>query len=289
MEEYPKEILKAIKKMQKGEITEFYVYKNIAKRVKDPENKKILNLIAIQEKEHSNIWKEYTKKDIKANRVKVFFYSVMNFFLGYTFTLKIMENRENQAHSTYSKIAEYIPEALKIAKEEIEHEQKLIAMLDEESLKYVGSIVLGLNDALVELSGALAGLTFALADARLISVTGLITGIAASLSMASSEYLSSKAEGKSNALKSSFYTGTTYIITVIILILPYLLISNNKFLSLGIMLLSVFLIILFFNYYISVAKNLPFKKRFFQMVIISFTVALISFGIGFFVSKVFGI
>ena len=128
-----------------------------------------------------------------------------------------------------------------------------------------------------------------MADPTIIVVSGLITGIAASLSMASSEYLSAKTEGKPDALKSALYTGIAYIITVAILILPYLLLGNNKFLALGIMLTSVVLIILVFNYYISVAKDLPFKKRFFQMTAISLTVAAISFGIGYLINIIFGI
>jgi VIT1/CCC1 family predicted Fe2+/Mn2+ transporter len=140
-------------------------------------------------------------------------------------------------------------------------------------------MVLGLNDALVELSGTLAGLTFAFQDTKLISLSGLITGIAASLSMAASEYLSSKADGEENAFKSSIYTGVAYIITVIILVLPYLLLSN-PFIALGIMIGAVIMIIFVFNLYISVAKNLNFKKRFFQMAAISLGVALLSFFIG---------
>ena len=68
-------------------------------------------------------------------------------------------------------------------------------MIREKQLDYVGSIVLGLNDALVELTGALAGLTLALQNTRLIAIAGLITAIAASFSMAASEYLSNKSDG----------------------------------------------------------------------------------------------
>ena len=50
-------------------------------------------------------------------------------------------------------------------------------------LEYMGSVVLGLNDALVEFTGALAGFTLALSDSRLTALTGSITGIAAALSI----------------------------------------------------------------------------------------------------------
>jgi VIT1/CCC1 family predicted Fe2+/Mn2+ transporter len=86
--------------------------------------------------------------------------------------------------------------------------QKLISLIDEERLKYVSSMVLGLNDALVELTGALTGLTLALQNPRLIAIVGFITGIAASMSMAASEYLSTKQEDtEKNPLKASVYTG----------------------------------------------------------------------------------
>ncbi len=47
--------------------------------------------------------------------------------------------------------------------------------------------------------------------------------------------------------------------------------------------MNALVVILFFTFYISVAKGIPFKKRFVEMVIISFGVAALAFVIGFFV------
>ena len=285
----PDKIRKQIIIMQKGEITEHFVYKNIAKRVKNPQNKAILEQISNDELGHYELWTSFLKTPAKPCRWKIMGYGIISFFLGYTFTLKIMERGEERAQINYNEISKYVPDAKRIALDEDAHEKELINLLDEERLNYVGSMVLGLNDALVELTGALAGLTFAISDTRLISLSGLITGIAASFSMAASEYLSAKADGRKDAFKSAIYTGIAYIITVAILIMPYLLIQDNRFLALGIMLASVVLIIFFFNYYISVAKDLNFKKRFFQMIIISLGVAALSFLIGTVVKIVLGI
>ena len=84
-------------------------------------------------------------------------------------------------------------------------------------------MVLGLNDALVELTGSLAGFTFAMQNTRLIALSGLIIGISATFSMASSEFLAARSEGRSDAFKSCTYTGIAYLVTVVLLILPYLL------------------------------------------------------------------
>lgn len=169
--------------------------------------------------------------------------------------------------------------------------------LGEERLRYTGSMVLGLNDALVELTGALAGLTLALRDARLIALTGSVTGLAAALSMAASSYLSTKSEettptrsgapGK-NPLKASVYTGTAYILTVLVLILPYLVLSNY-YVSLACTLASAIAIIAGFNYYISVARSEPFKGRFLEMAGLSLGVAAFSFLVGFLLRTLLGV
>ncbi len=288
MTEIPKTVDKQIRKMQKGEITEYHIYKRISRRIKNEENKKILETIAQDEYKHFKIWSNVLGFEAKPNRLKILVFAIINFFFGYTFTLKIMESGEEDAQNAYEEIANYYPIATQIMHDEDTHEEELLNMLNEERLNYVGSMVLGLNDALVELSGTLAGLTFALANTTLISLSGLITGIAASLSMAASEYLSAKSENDPDALKSAIYTGVAYIITVAILILPYLLIPN-PYISLGIMLGSVVMIIFVFNYYISVAKNYNFKKRFLQMAAISLGVAALSFVIGILVKQVLGV
>ncbi len=282
------DVFDKIKSFQKAEITEYYIYQKIAKKEKNQDNKDILLSIAQDELKHYKMWEKVTNTSIKPSKWKIFIYSILNFIFGYTFTLRVMERGEENAIKVYSELNDYQDIINKITLEEEEHENKLLNLLDEERLNYVGSMVLGLNDALVELSGTLAGLTFAFANTSLISLSGLITGIAASLSMAASEYLSAKADNDKNALKSALYTGSAYIITVAILILPYLLIKN-PYISLAIMLSSVVFIIFFFNLYISIAKNLNFKKRFFQMAIISLGVAVLSFGIGIAIKYFLGI
>jgi VIT1/CCC1 family predicted Fe2+/Mn2+ transporter len=200
-----------------------------------------------------------------------------------------MERGEEAAQANYEAVSKVIPEAIKYQEEEDKHEEQLIEMLTEERLEYAGSVVLGLNDALVELTGALAGLTLALQDVKLIALSGLITGIAASFSMAASEYLATRSEDTNkNPVRAAVYTGIAYIGTVALLILPYLL-FDNYYLDLGIALTTAVIIIAVFNYYISVAKGEPFRERFFEMAGLSLGVALFSFIIGYFIRQWLGI
>jgi len=233
--------------------------------------------------------RSYTQTDVPPDKLKSLKYSILSRIFGLTFAVKLMEKGEDKAQRNYGELMGEIPEAEAILKDEESHERELIGMIEEERLEYVGSMVLGLNDALVELTEALAGLTLALQNSRVIGMTGLITGIAASLSMMSSEYLSQKAEGElKSPLKASFYTGIAYVIAVVLLILPFFLVGNY-YLSLAWSISNAIVVILLFTYFVSVAKDLPFGRRFLEMASISLGVAAVSFGIGYLVKRILGV
>jgi len=201
-----------------------------------------------------------------------------------------MESGEVNAQALYEEAKILLPEVGNIQSEEEQHELELIGILKDNRLSYVGAIVLGLNDALVELTGTLTGLTFAFGNNQVIGITGLIMGIAAALSMASSGYLASQEDEEVkdiNPIIAAVYTGLAYLITVFLLVAPYFIFSNGM-VALGVMLVITLLIIGGYNYYISVAKEVSFKKRFLSMASISIGVAAISFVIGFVVKKYFG-
>lgn len=274
---------------QRNEITEHHIYLRLAAVTKDSANREVLLRIAADELRHYNHLKKATGQDAAPNRFRIWKYVTIAQLLGLTFGIKLMEAGETDAQESYSEVEASFEPAGLIAAEENEHELQLINMLDEERLRYTGSIVLGLNDALVELTGALAGFTLALQNTRLIAMTGAITGIAAALSMATSEYLSTKAEDSDkHAGKASVYTGIAYLFTVLVLIAPYLL-FKNYFVCLGITLALGVGIIASFNYYIAVAKDLNFRKRFLEMTGLSLGVAAVSFFVGFLLRRFTGI
>lgn len=274
---------------QRTEITEYHIYSRLAKKVNSPENAQIMERIAKDELRHYNEWKKHSGQDIQPDWLKVWWYYLISRIFGYTFGIKLMEQGEEEAQKNYSEVASFIPDAERLQHEEDEHEERLIAMLSEERLEYAGSVVLGLNDALVELTGALAGLTLALQNTKLIALSGLITGIAAAMSMAASEYLSTRSENTDkHPVRAAVYTGIAYIGTVFLLILPYLL-FENYFFDLAWSLVTAVIIIAVFNYYISVAKGEPFRERFLEMAGLSFGVAVFSFIIGYFIRIWLGI
>ena len=191
--------LSIIKKMQQNELTESYIYEKIAKFAKGEKNKETLLRLSAEERSHYEIWKSYTGIEMKPQKMKIFKFKWIAKILGFTFAVKLMENGEENAQSEYEYLENEIPESTQIRKDEEEHEEALLEMLDEERLQYIGSMVLGMNDALVELTGSLAGFTFALQKSSLVALSGLIIGISATFSMASSEFLAARSEGRTDA------------------------------------------------------------------------------------------
>ncbi len=281
---------KKVLRFQQEEVTNEAIYRKLSLRLPDAENAKIVGRIADEEKKHAERWQAVTGIVMKPSGFKVWVFFLIARFLGLTFAIKKLENGESEAQDGYGTVKKEFPDVQKIIDEEKVHENLLINLVDEERLKYAGSIVLGLNDALVELTGALAGFTFAFQNTRLVAMTGLITGISAAFSMASSEYLSQRSEGDGSVspTKSAMYTGVAYIFTVIMLVLPFFLVSHFM-VALTLTLVIVILIILGFNYYLCTAKDLSFKKHFTEMLLLSLGVTVISFGVGIAVKHFLGI
>ena len=275
---------------QQNEINDYTIYKTLASYQDDQNNKIVFEKIAKEEKVHYNFWLKITKQEIQAQKFVVWWFILLVKVLGTSFALKSLEKREEGAEEFYKELFEIYPESREIYKQESEHELKLIEMLKDKKLVYAGAIVLGMNDALVELTGTLSGIALAFDKSIVVGFTGLIMGIAASLSMAGSAYFEAK-ENPSQIIKPitySLYTGVSYILTTAILVAPFFIFETMAY-SLIMMFICAFLAIISYNFYISVAKDLNFTTRVLQMSMITFGVAIISFLIGYIVKYYFGI
>ena len=75
---------------------------------------------------------------------------------------------------------------------------------------------------------------------------------------------------------------------MLFLVFPYLLFGNVYY-SLALMIFNAIVVIVIFNFYISVAKDQSFWKQFSAMAALSLGIAAVSFGIGFIVRHFLGI
>ncbi len=280
-----KNATKKLLEFQRDEIVGHTIYRKLSSLSSVSEkNKKILKKIADDELKHYTTLKKYTQREIKPNPLTVILYIILAKLFGVVFCVKVMELKENEAQENYRTLLSEIPEAEKIIEDETRHEKLLMDMLHEERIDFISSMVLGISDAIVELTGALAGVSLALQNAKLIGIVGVVTGISASLSMGSSEYLSQKSEKGKHPLKAAIYTTVAYFLTVLMLVIPFFVFSNFYY-SLALMFFDATVVILIFSFFVSVVKESSFKKNFLEMFIISFSVSIISFAIGYLARK----
>ncbi len=275
---------------QQRELNNAVLYEKTARVTKDQRDRETLLSIARYERKHVEAFSAQTGRELKPKRLWIAQHMLLRKLFGYTFMIQHVEHEVKRELDVYRGQVADIPELCSILEDEEVHEKKLADILDEERLRYAGDMVLGMNDALVELTGALAGYTFAMQNTKVIAMAGLITGISATLSMTASGYLSSREVANKNAVKSCGYTGLAYLITVALLIAPFLIAPMGMhYAALGATIGIAVLIIATFNYYLSVAKGRSFKRSFFTMAAISLGVAAISFVVGLVVKNALGI
>ncbi|MDL2218720.1 hypothetical protein LJC04_00015 [Ruminococcaceae bacterium OttesenSCG-928-O06] len=110
---------------QQSEETDHVIYARMAKREKNEENRQVLQRIADEEKDHAAVWKRYTGATVGPARLRVFWYTLMGYIMGYTFVIKLMEKGEYTTSRAYQVLLQEIPEAKSIIDQEQAHEDKL--------------------------------------------------------------------------------------------------------------------------------------------------------------------
>ncbi|MBN1496308.1 MAG: rubrerythrin family protein [Spirochaetes bacterium] len=282
------ETLKKILIYQKNEITEHILYSALARRFKG-KNGEILHKISGDELRHYNFFKKITGREVRPDYIKIFFFRMVSWVFGITFTMKMMSNGEDQAEHNYEEVEDRVPGIKKIISEEVKHEESLMAQIEEGVITHMGSMVLAINNSIQEITGIVVGLTFALSSAILVGKTALISGMAATLAMVASEYLSQKAEAGDSGepLKAAFYTGVVYLLVVAVIVSPYFIFESH-YAALVVALGAVVLIITVFTFFMSVVKGLLYRKAVMEVSAITAVVVALSLGLGMVIKLVFG-
>lgn len=277
-----------ILRYQRNEITEHLLYGILADRARG-NNERVLRRISDDELNHYTYFRKLTGREIAPDRWRILFFRVVSFVFGLTFTLKMMENGESKAEHNYEEVEAHVPGIKRIIREERRHEAELIEQIEEDALRHLGSMVLAINNSIQEITGIVVGLTFALANALLVGKTALISGIAATLAMVASEYLSQKAESADPAApkRAAMYTGAIYIFVVSAVVTPYFVFSNH-YAALGAAIGAVVIIVTVFTFFMSVVKSLDFKKALAEVSLITAGVVVLSLMAGMGMRMVFG-
>jgi len=275
-----------------NELTEFIIYHKLAMREKNPENRALLEKLSLQEKSHHDFWKELANgTEIKPRQLGIWGTVLLRDILGVTFITKFLELHEKGAVTEYQKLLPTIPAShaerfRAIIKDEEFHEQSFIGQLKEKRIAYIGFIVLGLADAIVEITGTHAGFLGVTGSTLIAGVSGVIVGFAAAISMASASYLQAKQDTEKSAITSAIATGVSYLCSVICLALPYFLIRTMLIAfatstSVGILLIAGF------TFYGAIVFDRKFWSEFGEAVALMLGTAVATFFVGTIVGKIF--
>ena len=254
------------------EYTDYLVYKHLAesRRTKDPKLKAILNKLSSAEYKHYEFWRKYSpEKEIRPSMSTVYLTLFLRFIFGVTFATKYLEKHEDDVVKRYKSVSHLIPESDKsgfdeMVADEVEHEEAFLTETEGKYIKYISFVVLGLADAIVEISGIHAG-SLGIYD-RTDSPDSLASLRETAVLLRWRQLLMHKAKQgfQGSASISASFTGISYFVSAIILATPYFL-TKVMYIALGTSFTLAILIIAFISYYNSIISESHFLRDFLEL------------------------
>ncbi|MGH2638012.1 MAG: VIT1/CCC1 transporter family protein [Rhabdochlamydiaceae bacterium] len=276
------------KQAARDEYTDYVVYKRLAEgsRTKDPKLKEILSHLSQTEYGHYEFWKKYSPNtEARASSWTVHLTLFLRLIFGLTFAINYLEKHETVVIKRYKSLAHRVPESDKkhfdeMVRDEEEHENTFMDQTKGRYVQYISFIVLGLADAIVEISGIHAGSLGIYSSTELTGLAGIVAGASASIAMASAAYAQAKQGFQGSPSISAVFTGVSYFVNAVILATPYFL-TRNMSLAIGSSIVLAIIIIAFISYYNSIISNGRFLRDFSELagIMLGASAALFVFGL----------
>lgn len=279
------------------EYIDYVIYKELAARESDERMREVLERFSEQEYRHYKFWSSLAGEcQVSVPGWKLAFFRASRKLLGLTFTLKYLERHEKDVIESYRSYMKYLEgeekrELERIIRDEEEHEKTLISGMNENIVRYLSFIALGLADAIVEITGVHAGFLGATKETLVAGIAGLIVGVSAALSMSGAAYLQAKAdvgEARESPGRSAIVTGVSYLLAVIVLALPYFL-TQHQITAFIVSVVLAIVIVSGFTYYNSVLNEKEFKGELLENLAILFGTAIVAYMFGEALGSIFGI
>jgi vacuolar iron transporter family protein len=279
------------------EYTDHLVYKRLAESssTKDPKFKQILNTLSNTEYRHYEFWKKYVPQGTKIvpRTTTIYVTLFLRLIFGSTFAIKYLEKHEAAVIKKYKEVKNSIPEADQrqfdeMVRDEEEHENTFMDQMQGRYLKYISFIILGLADAIVEISGIHAGSLGIYHSTEITGLAGIVAGAAASIAMASAAYAQAKQGFQGSPSISAFFTGISYFINAIVLAAPYFF-TKSQITAISTSIVFAIAIIAFISYYNSIVSSARFLRDFAELAGIMLGASAALFLFGLLVRSVFGI
>jgi VIT1/CCC1 family predicted Fe2+/Mn2+ transporter len=279
----------------RDEYTDHVVYKRLSESTKEPKLKEILSTLSNTEYRHYEFWKKYVAPDakIRANTWSIYVTLFLRAIFGYSFAIKYLEKHETSVIKKYKLVKNSIPEEDQrqfdeMVRDEEEHENTWMEQMQGRYLKYISFIILGLADAIVEISGIHAGSLGIYHSTEITGLAGIVAGAAASIAMASAAYAQAKQGFQGSPSVSAIFTGVSYFINAIVLAAPYFFTKSQEVAISSSIVLAI-LIIAFVSYYNSVVSQSHFLRDFSELAGIMLGASAALFLFGLLIRSVFGI
>ncbi|MEM4284666.1 MAG: VIT1/CCC1 family protein [Candidatus Nitrosocaldus sp.] len=271
----------------RDEYADYYIYSTLASSSVTPKAlKDRLALMAEQEYRHYKFWSKYANGlTVREPRTKALMMKFLALIMGITFVVRMLERHESSVIEGYKGLLHIMKDENDrrmlegIIDEEEKHESSLVENISEGRVRYLGFTVLGLSDALIEIAGIHAGTLGVYTDTFKAGLAGLIAGVAASIAMASAAYNQAKQTEGVKASSAATYTGLAYVVTALLLALPYFLVHDILEALLISLMISVAILA-----YIALYSHVLFNRNFFRElgettgIIFGATLALYAFG-----------
>lgn len=269
------------------------LYERLSKTIdEDSPFAEALKTLSATERGHYEFWRKYVPgEEPKLAKMKLYWVLFLRKFFGLTFATRYLDRHEANVVGEYTGLAGLIPEEDRgafdaMVADEKEHEKAFAMKVESAAVAYISFVVLGLADALVEISGIHAGWLGLFEKTEIAGLAGVIAGGAASLAMASAAFAQAKQGFKGSARLSAAYTGVSYFVTAVILASPYFL-TSSMVLALGGSLTLAVVILAITTWYSVVIQAKLFMRDFLEILLILFATTVVVFGLGYVVSAAF--
>jgi len=190
----------------KGELTDYHIYKALARVEGNAKRRSALEEIASTELRHAKYWESRINESggsigkPYSPVFKVLFYLLLRLIFGLAVVIRLRERDEDEAIIRYINARDSMrdPNLDEIIRDEIVHEEYFIEETTQMSTRFnnIRDFIYGMSDGLVEVMAALAGLVPVVASPLLIAIAGLIVGVAGTVSMTIGAYMSVKAQSE---------------------------------------------------------------------------------------------
>jgi VIT1/CCC1 family predicted Fe2+/Mn2+ transporter len=276
------------------ELLDHELYARLAARERNERNRKLLEELARDELRHHLFWSKLAGPVRLGLRdhLKLRLLLSLSRLAGKTFTIKLLERGEAATVGEYRRAVaelggELAAELAKVIEDEELHESELAGSLDELVVRQLGSIALGVSDAIIELTGVLAGFAGYTGSPLQVAAAGLIVGVSAALSMAAAAYSQAKHERGKNPRTAAAFTGLFYMLTVLALVAP-LLLGVPASIGVALSLACALAILAAFSFYSAVVMERPFLREYLENAAVIMAVSLVGYAFGQIVKELTG-